>query len=144
MASRGVNKVLLMGNLGNDPEIKQMADGGSVCNLSVATSGSWKDKHTGQNQEKTEWHRIVMYRDLAEIAGQYLSKGSKIYLEGKLQTRKWQDRQGVDRYTTEVIVDQIQMLDNKKGVMNEPNGAEFDNNQSTSDVKNDDFDDFPF
>ncbi len=115
MASRGVNKVILIGNLGQDPEVRYMPNGGAVCNLTVATSESWKDKNTGENQERTEWHRIVMYRRLAEIAGEYLKKGSKVYLEGKLQTRKWQDKQGQDRYTTEVVADEMQMLDSRGG-----------------------------
>ena len=115
MASRGVNKVILIGNLGQDPEVRYMPNGGAVCNLTVATSESWKDKNTGENQERTEWHRIVMYRRLAEIAGEYLKKGSKVYLEGRLQTRKWQDKQGQDRYTTEVIADEMQMLDSRGG-----------------------------
>jgi single-strand DNA-binding protein len=109
MATRGVNKVILVGNLGNDPEVRYMPNGNAVANLSLATSESWKDQQ-GQQQEKTEWHRITMYRKLAEIAGQYLKKGSQIYIEGKLQTRKWQDQQGNDKYTTEVIADQLQML----------------------------------
>lgn len=109
MASRGVNKVILVGNLGNDPEVRYMPNGNAVANLSIATSESWKDQQ-GQQQERTEWHRVTMYRRLAEIAGEYLKKGSQIYLEGKLQTRKWQDQQGNDKYTTEVIADQMQML----------------------------------
>lgn len=109
MASRGVNKVILVGNLGNDPEIRYMPNGNAVANLSIATSESWKDQQ-GNMQERTEWHRVTMYRRLAEIAGEYLKKGSQIYLEGKLQTRKWQDQQGQDRYTTEIIADQMQML----------------------------------
>ncbi|QJR81280.1 single-stranded DNA-binding protein [Alteromonas pelagimontana] len=109
MASKGVNKVILVGNLGNDPEVRYMPNGNAVANLSLATSESWKDQQ-GQVQERTEWHRLTMYRRLAEIAGEYLKKGSQIYVEGKLQTRKWQDQQGQDRYTTEIIVDQMQML----------------------------------
>ncbi|MFS1701334.1 single-stranded DNA-binding protein [Alteromonas sp. AMM-1] len=109
MATRGVNKVILVGNLGNDPEVRYMPNGNAVANLSIATSESWKDQQ-GQIQERTEWHRLTMYRRLAEIAGEYLKKGSQIYVEGKLQTRKWQDQQGQDRYTTEIIVDQMQML----------------------------------
>jgi len=107
--SRGVNKCILVGSLGADPEIRYMPNGNAVANLSIATSESWKDQQ-GQVQEKTEWHKVTMYRRLAEIAGEYLKKGSQIYLEGKLQTRKWQDQQGNDRYTTEVIADQLQML----------------------------------
>lgn len=105
-----LNKVLLIGNLGRDPELRYMPNGEAVCNFSIATTESWKDKN-GQKQEKTEWHNIVMYRKLAEAAGQYLKKGSQVYLEGRLQTRKWQDKQsGADRYTTEVVADQMQML----------------------------------
>jgi len=115
MASRGVNKVILIGNLGQDPEVRYMPNGGAVCNISVATSEAWKDKNSGEDQEKTEWHRVVMFRRLAEIAGEYLKKGSKVYLEGKLQTRKWQDQQGQDRYTTEIVADQMQMLDSRGG-----------------------------
>lgn len=109
MASKGVNKVILVGNLGQDPEVKYMPNGNAVTNISIATSESWKDQQ-GQLQERTEWHRVVMFRKLAEIAGQYLRKGSQVYLEGKLQTRKWQDQNGQDRYTTEVVADNMQML----------------------------------
>ncbi len=114
MASKGVNKVIIVGNLGNDPEIRNLPNGGAVANLSVATSESWKDQQ-GQPQERTEWHKVTMYRRLAEIAGEYLKKGSQVYLEGKLQTRKWQDQQGNDRYTTEIIADQMQMLGGRAG-----------------------------
>ena len=114
MATKGVNKVILVGNLGNDPEVRYMPNGNAVANLSLATSESWKDQQ-GQLQERTEWHRLTMYRRLAEIAGEYLKKGSQIYVEGKLQTRKWQDQQGQDRYTTEIIVDQMQMLGGRGG-----------------------------
>lgn len=109
MATKGVNKVILVGNLGNDPEVRYMPNGNAVANLSLATSESWKDPQ-GQMQERTEWHRLTMYKRLAEIAGEYLKKGSQIYVEGKLQTRKWQDQAGQDRYTTEIVVDQMQML----------------------------------
>ena len=115
MATRGVNKVILVGNLGQDPEVRYMPNGNAVTNISVATSESWKDKNTGADQERTEWHRVVMFRRLAEIAGEYLRKGSKVYIEGKLQTRKWQDQNGQDRYTTEIIADQMQMLDSRGG-----------------------------
>lgn len=114
MAQRGVNKVILVGSLGNDPEVRHMPNGNAVANLSLATSESWKDQQ-GQVQERTEWHRLTMYRRLAEIAGEYLKKGSQIYVEGKLQTRKWQDQQGQDRYTTEIIVDNMQMLGGRNG-----------------------------
>lgn len=113
MARRGVNKVILVGNLGQDPEVRYMANGKAVANLTVATSESWKDQQ-GQQQERTEWHRCVAYEKLAEIIGEYVKKGSKVYLEGKLQTREWQDQQGQKRYTTEIIVSELQMLDGKK------------------------------
>ena len=112
-----LNKALLIGRLGADPEIKQMVNGKSVARLSLATSQSWKDKNTGEKKEKTEWHRVSLFGKLAEIAGQYLDKGSKVYVEGKLQTRKWQDKSGADRYTTEVVVSgfngTLQMLDRR-------------------------------
>lgn len=113
MASRGINKVIIVGNLGQDPEVRFMPNGGAVANFTVATSETWKDKQTGEQKEKTEWHRIVIYQRLAEIAGEYLKKGSKVYLEGRLQTRKWQNQQGVDQYTTEVVVNDMQMLDSR-------------------------------
>lgn len=103
-------KVILLGNLGNDPEVRYMPNGGAVANLSVATSQRWKDKQTGETKEKTEWTRVVMYNRIAEIAGEYLKKGSSVYLEGRLETRKWTDKDGIDRYTTEVIADQMQLL----------------------------------
>ena len=105
MATRGVNKVILVGNLGQDPEVRYTPGGAAITTISIATSDSWKDKNSGQMQEKTEWHRVVFFGKLAEIAGEYLHKGSQVYVEGKLQTRKWQDKQGQDRYTTEVVVD---------------------------------------
>ncbi len=104
MASRGVNKVILVGHLGNDPEIRYMPSGGAVANITLATSESWRDKNTGEQKEKTEWHRVAIFGKLAEIAGEYLKKGSQVYIEGQLQTRKWQDQSGQDRYTTEVVV----------------------------------------
>jgi len=113
--ARGVNKVILIGNLGKDPDIRYMANGQAVANVTIATSESWKDKNTGEQQEKTEWHRVVFFRRLAEIAGEYLKKGSRIYVEGKLQTRKWQDQNGQDRYTTEIIANEMQMLDSRSG-----------------------------
>jgi len=113
--ARGVNKVILIGNLGNDPEVRYMPNGGAVANITVATSEQWKDKQTGEPQERTEWHRVVLYRRLAEIAGEYLRKGSKVYIEGRLQTRKWQDQNGNDRYTTEIIANEMQMLDSRGG-----------------------------
>jgi single-strand DNA-binding protein len=117
MAARGVNKVIIIGNLGNDPETRFFPDGGAVTNASIATSESWKDKQTGQMQERTEWHRVV-FRDrgnyrLGQIAGEYLKKGSKVYVEGSLRTRKWQDQSGQDRYTTEIVANEMQMLDSR-------------------------------
>ena len=109
-----VNKVILVGNLGRDPEMRFMPNGEAVCNFSIATTDSWKDK-SGQKQERTEWHNIVIYRKLAEIAGEYLKKGRPVYIEGRLQTRKWQTKEGQDRYTTEIIADQMQMLGGREG-----------------------------
>ena len=111
--AKGVNKVILVGNLGGDPEQKTMPSGNAVTNITVATSESWKDKQTGQQQERTEWHRVVFFNRLAEIAGQYLKKGSKIYVEGSLRTRKWQDQNGADKYTTEIVAGEMQMLDSR-------------------------------
>jgi len=113
--ARGVNKVIIVGNLGNDPETKYMPSGSAVTNLSVATNESWKDKQTGEQKDRTEWHRVAMFGRLAEIAAEYLRKGSQIYIEGKLRTRKWQDQQGNDRYSTEVIADEMQMLGGRGG-----------------------------
>jgi single-strand DNA-binding protein len=113
--SRGINKVIIVGNLGNDPEVKYMPGGDAVANITVATSESWKDKSTGEQKEATEWHRVVFFRRLAEIAGEYLKKGSKVYIEGKLKTRKWQDQSGNDRYTTEIVASEMQMLDGRSG-----------------------------
>ena len=111
--SRGINKAIIVGNLGQDPEVRFMPNGEAVANFTVATSETWKDKQTGEQKEKTEWHRITMYKRLAEIAGEYLKKGSKVYLEGRLQTRKWQNQQGADQYTTEIVANEMQMLDGK-------------------------------
>jgi len=113
--SRGINKVILVGNLGADPEVKYMPSGSAVANVSVATSESWKDRESGEQREKTEWHRVVFFDRLAEIVGEYLRKGSQVYVEGRLQTRKWQDRDGNDRYTTEIRADQMQMLGSRGG-----------------------------
>ena len=111
--ARGVNKVILIGNLGKDPESRSLPSGGAVCNVTVATTDGWKDKQTGEKKEHTEWHNVVFFDRLAEIAGQYLKKGSKVYIEGSLRTRKWQDKEGKDRYTTEVRANDMQMLDSK-------------------------------
>lgn len=124
--ARGINKVILIGNCGQDPETKYSASGSAITNLSVATSDTWKDKQTGQPQERTEWHRVVFFNRLAEIAGEYLRKGSKVYVEGALRTRKWQDQQGQDRYTTEIVANEMQMLDSRGGeggTYSPPSGA---------------------
>ncbi len=111
--ARGINKVILIGNLGADPEVRYMPTGGAVANVNLATTDNWKDKQTGQNQERTEWHRVVFFNRLAEIVGEYLRKGAKIYVEGSLRTRKWQDKNGQDRYTTEIVGNELQMLDSR-------------------------------
>ena len=126
-----VNKVMLLGNLGRDPEVRTFPNGDSVCNFSIATSTSWKDKASGEKKEKTEWHNIVMYRKLAEIAGEYLKKGSSVFVEGSLQTRKWQTKEGQDRYTTEIAADTMQMLGGK------------DNRNSTASSSDDNFNQEP-
>src|SRR5512145_716451 len=113
--ARGINKVILVGNLGADPDTRYMPSGKAVTNIRIATSEPWKDKQTGDQQERTEWHSIVMYDRLGEIAAEYLRKGSQVYIEGKLRTRKWQDKEGKDRYTTEIIADQMQMLGGRGG-----------------------------
>ena len=113
MASRGINKVILVGNLGNDPEHRVLPSGGGVTNISLATSESWKDKTSGEQKERTEWHRVVFFNRLSEIAADYLRKGSKVYVEGTLRTRKWQDQSGQDRYTTEIVGAEMQMLDSR-------------------------------
>ena len=119
MANRGINKVILVGNLGQDPEIRYMPNGNAVANFSVATSESWKDKQTGENRDRTEWHRVVVFGKLAEIAGEYVKKGTQVYLEGQLQTRKWQDQAGNDRYSTEVVINAVggtlQILGSRSG-----------------------------
>ncbi len=113
--ARGINKVILVGNLGQDPETRYMPSGGAVTNITLATNESWKDKQTGEQKDRTEWHKVAMFNRLAEIAAEYLRKGSQVYVEGKLRTRKWQDRDGNDRYTTEVIADEMQMLGGRGG-----------------------------
>lgn len=113
--ARGVNKVILIGNLGADPESRYLPSGNAVANITLATSESWKDKQSGQMQERTEWHRVVFFNRLAEIVGEYLKKGSKVYVEGSLRTRKWQDKEGRDQYTTEIVANEMQMLDSRGG-----------------------------
>jgi single-strand DNA-binding protein len=113
--ARGINKVILVGNLGADPETRYAASGSAITNIRVATSESWRDKQTGENQERTEWHRVVFFNKLAEIAGEYLRKGSQVYVEGSLRTRKWQDQSGQDRYSTEIVANEMQMLGGRSG-----------------------------
>ncbi len=120
-----VNKVILVGNLGQDPEVKYMPSGGAVTNISIATTDTWKDKATGEKKDKTEWHRVVFFNRLAEIVGEYLRKGSTVYVEGNLRTRKWQDQNGQDRYTTEIVAREMQMLGGKPG-----GSSDFQQNQS--------------
>jgi len=113
--ARGVNKVILLGNLGNDPDVRYTASGAAVANVSLATAENWRDKETGEKQERTEWHRVVFFGRLAEIVGEYLRKGSQVYVEGRIQTRKWQDKDGNDRYTTEIVANEMQMLGGGRG-----------------------------
>ncbi len=113
--ARGINKVILVGNLGNDPETRYMPSGSAVTNITVATNESWKDKQTGEQKDRTEWHKVAMFNRLAEVAAEYLRKGSQVYIEGKLRTRKWQDKNGQDRWTTEIIADEMQMLGGRGG-----------------------------
>jgi len=129
--ARGINKVILIGNLGKDPEVRYTASGSAMANLTLATTEAWKDRQSGERQEKTEWHRVVMFGKTAEIAGEYLRKGSQVYIEGRLQTRKWQDNSGQDRYTTEVVANDMQMMGGRGGG---GGGADFsqDRGQSSS------------
>lgn len=121
--ARGINKVIIIGNLGSNPEVRYTPNGSAVANVSVATSSAWKDKQSGEQQERTEWHRVIFFNRLAEIVGEYLQKGSKIYIEGSLKTRKWQDKNGIDRFTTEIIANEMQMLDNRNGNNNDTHHA---------------------
>lgn len=122
--ARGINKVILIGNLGADPEVRYTQSNSAVCNLSLATSEQWKDKQTGEQRENTEWHKVVLFSRLGEIAGEYLRKGSKVYIEGRLQTRKWQDQNGQDRWTTEIVANEMQMLDSRSDApMGESSGG---------------------
>ncbi len=113
--ARGINKVILVGNLGQDPETRYMPSGGAVTNITLATNESWKDKQTGEQKDRTEWHKVAMFNRLAEIAAEYLRKGSQVYIEGRIRTRKWQDKDGNDRWTTEIIADEMQMLGGRGG-----------------------------
>ena len=143
--ARGINKVIIVGNLGADPDSRAMPSGNAVTNISVATSESWNDRETGEKQEKTEWHRVVFFNRLAEIAAQYLKKGSQVYVEGKLQTRKWEDKEGNERWTTEVVANQMQMLGDR--MSNDKSNDNVSSSQSSSDndFSTDEFDDdIPF
>ena len=142
--ARGVNKVIIVGNLGADPDTRAMPSGNSVTNVSVATSESWNDKNSGEKQEKTEWHKVVFFGRLAEIADQYLKKGSQVYVEGKLQTRKWEDKEGNDRWTTEIVANQLEMLGERMSSgSNQPNNM--DQSKSNSSFNDEGFDDdIPF
>jgi single-strand DNA-binding protein len=142
--ARGVNKVIIIGNLGQDPDTRYMPSGAAVTNLRVATNESWKDKQTGEQKERTEWHNVAMFSRLAEIAAEYLRKGSQVYIEGKLRTRKWQDKQGNDRYTTEIVADEMQMLGGRSGA-GAPAMSEGDDSRPPPRTSSDDFDDdIPF
>jgi single-strand DNA-binding protein len=143
MASRGINKVILVGNVGQDPEVRYMPSGGAVANLSIATSESWKDKQTGEQTDRTEWHRVVFFNRLGEIAGEYLKRGSKVYVEGSLRTRKWQDKDGQERYTTEIVGSEMQMLD-KKGEDVSARMTESTNQQQPAPSETAADDDIPF
>lgn len=140
--SRGVNRVILIGNLGKGPEVRYMPNGGAVANLTIATSETWKDKQSGQNQERTEWHRVVMFNRLSEIAGEYLKKGSQVYIEGKLQTRKWQDQSGQDRYTTEIVANEMQMLGGRGSGAQAHSHGDHQQQATDSQSNNAGFDDF--
>src|SRR3569833_3388007 len=149
--ARGVNKVILIGNLGKDPEVRYMPSGGAVANVTLATSETWKDKQSGQNQERTEWHNVVFFNRLAALAGEYLKKGYKVYVEGSLRTRKWQDKNGQDRYTTEIVAAEKQMLDDRGACAGGGMGGGRDTGSSAGSSKNEsaapagDFDDdIPF
>lgn len=144
--AKGINKVILIGNLGNDPDIRYTASGAAVANVSLATAENWKDRETGEQQERTEWHRVVFFGRLAEIVGEYLKKGSQIYVEGRLQTRKWQDKEGHDRYTTEIVANEMQMLgsraSNQAASSHEQESSPPEDHPSKPDKKNDTADDF--
>lgn len=135
--ARGVNKVILIGNLGADPEVRYTPNGNALANVTVATSSSWRDKQSGEMQERTEWHRVVFFNRLAEIVGEYLHKGSKVYIEGSLRTRKWQDKSGTDRHTTEIIASEMQMLDNRSnGGSGGAGNGNYASSQSQSNANN--------
>ena len=139
-----VNKVILVGNLGKDPEMRYMPNGDAVCNITIATTDTWKDKQTGEKKEATEWHRVVFFRKLAEIAGQYLKKGSQVYIEGALKTRKWQDKDGQERYTTEIVADSMQMLSGKRDDSEREPSPVTEHSAPKGNAFVDDDDDIPF
>ena len=138
MAARGVNKCIIVGNLGKEPEMRYTASGGAIANITVATSETWKDKQSGESKEKTEWHKVTFFGKLAEIVGEYLHKGSKVYIEGRLETNKWQDKDGADRYTTSIIAKEMQMLDSKQS------GSQSGNSAPQKQQNEPDFEDIPF
>ena len=140
--ARGVNKAIILGNLGQDPEVRYSQGGKALCNLSIATSEKWKDKDSGEDQERTEWHRIVAFGRLAEVMGEHLHKGSQVYIEGKIQTRKWQDRDGNDRYTTEIVANDMQMLGSRQGGNPQSGGAQQNRQEEQPQEEFDD--DIPF
>ena len=143
--ARGINKVIIVGNLGQDPETRYMPSGSAVTNFTVATNESWKDKQSGEQKDRTEWHRVAMFGRLAEVAAEYLRKGSQVYIEGKLRTRKWQDRDGKDRYTTEIIADEMQMLGGRGGGGSAPMSTDSAPASAPPQPPADDFDDdIPF
>ncbi len=147
--ARGVNKAIILGSLGQDPDIRYTAGGAAVANISIATNEQWKDKESGEMQERTEWHRVVFFGRLAEIVGEYLRKGAQVYVEGRIQTRKWQDKEGKDRYTTEIVANEMQMLGSKSGgttaSFDQTPAAEQSAPATSSGSSNDDFDDdIPF
>jgi single-strand DNA-binding protein len=149
--ARGVNKVILIGNLGKDPEVRYMPSGGAVASATLATSESWKDKQTGEKKEHTEWHNLTLFGRLAEIAGEYLKKGSKVYVEGSIRTEKWQDKEGKDRYTTKIIVNDMQMLDSRGAgggaapqQQSEGSGGSWQKGESVAEPAGDFDDDIPF
>ena len=143
--ARGINKVIIVGNLGADPDSRAMPSGNAVTNISVATSESWNDRETGEKQEKTEWHRVVFFNRLAEIAAQYLKKGSQVYVEGKIQTRKWEDKEGNERWTTEVVANQMEMLGDRMSNDMSNDNASSSQSSSDNDFSTDEFDDdIPF
>lgn len=148
--ARGINKVILVGNLGNDPDVRYTQDGRAIANISLATTDSWKDKNTGETVDKTEWHRVVFFNRLGEIVAEYLKKGSQVYVEGRLQTRKWQDKEGNDRYTTEIVANEMQMLGSRSSGGGNYEGSGSDQPSATGPASqpapaNDSFDDdIPF